>query len=610
MPSTFFGLDIGTTGLNTYQAALHTTAHNITNAATEGYSRQVVNRRAKDPISVAQSYGMAGTGVLADRVSQLRDGYYDLKYRTANTVYGEFSSREYYLKQIQNFLNEVQDGGFNKTMKSFFNGLHEVEKNPTSSSARTQLMNLASSFTDFFNSTARNLKKIQEETNFAIKNTADTINNYGEQIAALTKQINVIESNGGFANDLRDQRNLLVDKLSELVNVSTKEETIGDKDSGVTSYTVKVNGRYLVNNYTSNKIETVPRKTKTGINDVDGLYDLKWSDGQNFDLYNTQLGGKLASLVDIRDGNNTGSLRGKTTVNRGDNEITVSDSNINSIEDMNFPPEGKLTVGNQEYEYTEFSVKTEKDPDTGKVKYTYTFKLKEGQEVVSDQEDVDAKIGQPVNFKGVPYYLNRLNNFVRKFSKEFNELHKKGEDLNGEKGTDFFNGIDNVSGENYKFKGPGVLDEDGNEEDEFTSNDPTYYKLTAENYSVTKEIKRDVNKIAAASTIAEGIENTDIIKKLEALQNDKRMFDDGKPEEFYQSLTSDIGVDTKTTGVFTSNQKKLVHNINNQRLSISGVDKDEEATDLVRFKKCYDLSAKVITVMNEIYNKLINEMAV
>ena len=88
------------------------------------------------------------------------------------------------------------------------------------------------------------------------------------------------------------------------------------------------------------------------------------------------------------------------------------------------------------------------------------------------------------------------------------------------------------------------------------------------------------------------------------------MFDDGKPEEFYQSLTSDIGVDTKTTGVFTSNQKKLVHNINNQRLSISGVDKDEEATDLVRFKKCYDLSAKVITVMNEIYNKLINEMAV
>ena len=75
-------------------------------------------------------------------------------------------------------------------------------------------------------------------------------------------------------------------------------------------------------------------------------------------------------------------------------------------------------------------------------------------------------------------------------------------------------------------------------------------------------------------------------------------------------MTSDIGVDTKTAETFSINQDKMVKAINNQRLSISGVDNDEEAMDLVKFKNCYNLSAKVITVMNEIYNKLINEMAV
>ena len=81
MPSTFFGLDIGTTGLHTYQAALNNSAHNITNAKTEGYSRQQVNRQAKDPIAIAQRYGMVGTGVIANKISQIRDEYYDLKYR-------------------------------------------------------------------------------------------------------------------------------------------------------------------------------------------------------------------------------------------------------------------------------------------------------------------------------------------------------------------------------------------------------------------------------------------------------------------------------------------------------------------------------------------------
>lgn len=82
MASTFFGLNIGKTGLYAYQAALDTTAHNITNAETPGYSRQVIEQKAGKALAMHSSYGMAGSGVDISKVSQLRDSYYDLKYWT------------------------------------------------------------------------------------------------------------------------------------------------------------------------------------------------------------------------------------------------------------------------------------------------------------------------------------------------------------------------------------------------------------------------------------------------------------------------------------------------------------------------------------------------
>lgn len=618
MPSTFFGLDIGTTGLHIYQQALNTTAHNISNTKTEGYSRQQLNRQAGVPISIAQSYGMVGTGVAANKVTQIRDSYYDTKYRTANTVLGEYGGKSYYLDQIQNYLNELNDGGFNVNIKNLFNGLQEVDKDPTAMSSRSQFVNQAFALTDFFNNVSENIKKLQDECNFTLKNIAENINSYGEQIATLTKQINIIEVNGGFANDLRDQRNVVIDKLSELANVSVVEEKVGvnlaEKNAGVTNYTVKINGRYLVNNYTSNKLNAIPRKHITNINDIDGLYDLEWSDGQNFDLYNSELGGKLAALIQVRDGNNRANLRGTTTVEEADTQIIVKNTNINSVEEMNFPPQGKVIVGSNEYEYTSFDVDIVTDDETGKKEFVYTFNLKLNVSVVGNLENADVRIGNSLNFKGIPYYLDQLNLFVRKFAKEFNEIHKKGMDLNGQKGMDFFNGIDKVSGENYTFKVPGSIkkDEDGNEEEVtyFSSTDESYYRLAAGNFSVTGAIRDNVKMIASGTGIIDGIEKRDIIKELKALQHNRDLFDDGKPEEFYQALVSDIAVDTKTTHVFKKNQKMVVKNIDNQRLSISGVDTDEEAMDLVKFKHCYDLSAKVISVMNEIYNKLINEMAI
>mgnify|MGYP001501440635 CR=1 FL=1 len=175
MASTFFGLNIGKTGLYAYKAALDVTAHNIANAETEGYTRQVMGLKAAKAIRMNSTYGMAGTGVDVTGVIQLRDEYYDLKYRKNNTIFGEYAAKSYYMTEIQNYFNEVTLEGFTVTFDSMHNSLQELANNPSSITARTQVINYSKSLTEYFNSLSNNLKKIQEDCTFEIRTMVDKI---------------------------------------------------------------------------------------------------------------------------------------------------------------------------------------------------------------------------------------------------------------------------------------------------------------------------------------------------------------------------------------------------------------------------------------------------
>ncbi len=107
-----------------------------------------------------------------------------------------------------------------------------------------------------------------------------------------------------------------------------------------------------------------------------------------------------------------------------------------------------------------------------------------------------------------------------------------------------------------------------------------------------------------------GVDNNDVVQALIALKTDKTMFGQGEPGGFMNTLVADIGIDTKKANNFSISQENILRAISNQKLSISGVDIDEEAMNLVRFQNAYNLSAKVISVMDEIYDRLINYMGV
>jgi len=615
MASTFFGLNIGNSGLYAYQSALDTTAHNITNAETEGYTRQVMGQKASQALRMNSTYGMAGTGVTVTGVNQMRELYYDEKYWSNSKLYGEYSSKSHYMTEVENYFNELNDDGFTTTFNSLYNSLEELQKNPTSATVRTQVINYAESLTEYFNSISTNLNTVQEECNFEIKNQVDQINSTAQQIAALTKQIVTLEVQGGKANDLRDQRALLVDELSQIAKITVSETEVGSAGVGVTNYVIKLDGSTLVDGINYNKLEVVPRDEKININDIDGLYDIQWENGQTLNTNSSSLSGSLQALFEVRDGNNQENFKGSVSAESGDAYLTITETNINNVTKLNIPKTGVITVGSREYSYNGFQVTTDSDGN-----YQYTFAL--DKEVVTDISDGVASIGESINYKGIPYYMNRMNEFVRTYAKAFNDIHRTGLDSDGNTGQDVFNATD-INGRSYTF-GPLAGSDDiayydystftsgsGEYEEDIPADQPlygSYYFMTAANFTVSAKFLDDPSLLATSSNIVDGAENNDIVDKLLALKDDESYFEQGAPEAYFQTLVAEIGIDTDKANTISESQTNILDTITNQRLSVSGVDIDEEAMNLVRFQNAYNLSAKVITTMNQIYDKLINEM--
>jgi len=603
MANTFFGLNIGTTGLYAAKTGLNITAHNVANIETEGYSRQVIKQSAGTPISTNNRFGMMGSGVSVNEITQMRSQYYDEKFRSNNALRGMYESRSYFMNEVQSYLNEIELKGFTTTFDSMYDSLQELAKDPANLTVRTQLTNYAMSMCEYFNSLSTNLDQVQTECNYEVKNQVSRINSLATQVASLTKQINTVEIGGQNANDLRDQRANLIDQLSEIVNVTVTEREIGN--CGMTEYIVRLDGQLLVDNYDAKQLEVIPRTENMSQSDVDGLYDIYWDNGERLNAESATLSGTLKALFEVRDGNNKENLQGYAEeVDDGATEITITRTNINDLKDLNIPAEGKITIGNGEYAYTSFSVTANEDGS-----YSYTFELKD-EARRQYPEGTSVSIGTTMDYKGIPYYQAQLNEFVRVFAQEFNEVHASGQNLNRDTGVNFFAAINPMTAEQYNLNSFGAKGKENVTMSDFDSDplktEAPYYMLTAANFTVSEAIQMNPSTISAASDVVNGVGNADIANKLLALKGDVSMFKQGDPAAFLQTLVGEVGVDTGAALNFAESQENIVRSVTSQRLSVAGVDIDEEAMNLAKYQEAYNLAAKVIAVMSETYDTLIN----
>ena len=301
MPSQFFGLNTAYKGLLASNAALNTTSNNIANVQTQGYSRQQVVQQASDALRVFQTYGCAGAGVDTLAIERIRDEFYDTKYWESNTNLGEYSIKQYYMQQLETYFS---DDGTTTGFKTIFDqfsvtGLQAVMKDASSTSTKAQFVGYAGELTEYFNGLASNLEKVQKDVNQEIKLKVDEINSLASEIASLNKQINVIELTGTKANELRDRRTVLLDQLSQIANIETQEIPITDpnnpeRETGAFRFLVKLGGgQLLLDTADYKQLECVARTSYEKVNqtDIDGLYNIVWSDGEDFNIYDKRFTG-------------------------------------------------------------------------------------------------------------------------------------------------------------------------------------------------------------------------------------------------------------------------------------------------------------------------------
>lgn len=243
MASTFHSIETAKRSLFTQTAALGTTGHNIANANTEGYSRQRVNMNASRPmeaygINRSVAPGQLGTGVEYGSITRIREGFLDGQYRDESTAYGNWNIQSDTLNKLEGIFNEPSDTGIRTVLDNFWNAWSDLSKDPENVTARRIVKENAQALTDALNYMSKQLTNLSEDltTNVGVK--ANEAQSYLNSIAELNDSIVRIEGLGDNANDLRDQRDLLTDKLSRIMNI-----TVQDTDQG---YNILLGGQSLV----------------------------------------------------------------------------------------------------------------------------------------------------------------------------------------------------------------------------------------------------------------------------------------------------------------------------------------------------------------------------
>ena len=432
MASTFMGLNISYSGLVASNAALNTTANNIANVETVGYSRQIVNQSASTAMRAFASHGCIGAGVDTLGAERVRDIYYDEKYWNNNSKLGEFDKKQYYCAIIENYLRDDRGTNEVKGFTTIFNEYHSAMDSLSNHTGETnyalEFIGKAGKLCEYFNILYNNFQKMQTDVNDEIKIKTDEINGVAQQIALLNKQINMVEANGNtVANDLRDKRDLLIDQLSAVVDVKCEERPIkdlGGDDTNINEYIVSIaGGQTLVNGYEYRQLECVPRETwqKANQNDVDGLYDVRWTDTEeDVGLSANNVRGELKGLYEMRDGNNAEAFHGKVSnVDKQNKTVTVAttDSYLKDISKSTLPlTNGQIMLSGDLYYYDSFTFETD---ELGNTYYTFQLSEDKSRNPVMPSGDITgktAKIGEQVAYQGIPYYLEQMNEWVRDYA--------------------------------------------------------------------------------------------------------------------------------------------------------------------------------------------------
>lgn len=305
MNSTFFGLELSRRALESQQAALNVTGHNISNSNTQGYTRQIPNLTATTPQSILGSSGRnlsVGTGVTVDTITRARDAFVDRQFRSETAKQQYWAGRQDSLSKVEGILNEPSDNSLSNDMDQFWTAWSDLSKDPENAGARSVVGERAQTLTDSFHNLAQQISDMRENMDVSVKVQISQINTYAGQIKDLNDQIKRAEVAGDNPNDLRDMRDSIVDDLAKIANVrviETKDTKFTDRN--VSNYKVIIGNENAASNNTLVDDAAVRLLEDPPVLNTDGFALVTWSDDSASELdLGTNLG-TLAANIEVRD---------------------------------------------------------------------------------------------------------------------------------------------------------------------------------------------------------------------------------------------------------------------------------------------------------------------
>lgn len=637
------GLFIGTTGLKTAQTALNTTAHNLSNINTSGYTRQQVTFSDTQYVRVNTSDKVSspdyGLGVAVSEVRRIRDQFIDQAYRNENSRLGFYESQYKAIEEIEDQFGEMQGVTYESYLINLYNSVNELAKNPTSTVARSSLIQNATAFIEKSENVYKGLKDYQTTLNTQVKNMVDSINKLGDKIYTLNKKISKIESTGiEDANDLRDERDAAIDELSKYIDItyyendskeviisaegipfvtmgelakmdtrvvegtnlviptwpgyerdvydlSTEASNVDETDKGELKGLLIARGNMVVD-YTV--VPEAPSSSDYDMSTADGraayqeAYS-KYSKAQEY--YNTYI--EPSAILSAMAG-----------FDKLVNGIVEKINNILCPEKSEVRNNPYMAADGTEIQadiYTYDSVSQQVLYDrygrkvTGTDNGDGTYRFSSGEKLYTSAGGTEVPVDS--------YTYSMLD--MDKTGYGMDDDKTVGTELFSRKGTDRYIKTTDDSGKTIYIRNN--LNETDYE---------SLYKLG--NLQINPEAAQNVGKIPLSTV--QGKEDFDRAKELVDAWDEK--FASLNPDTyaksdfmtFYNNFIGEYATLGKALGNYVSNQTTMVDGYDNQRLQSEGVSSDEELEKMIKYQQAYNAASRYVNVVNQMLEHLVTSL--
>jgi len=566
-------LYIGTSGLQTSQNALNTTAHNLSNVDTAGYTRQQVQQADKHyttlavrPKSIADD--QTGMGVIYSRVKQVRDYFLDKTYRreSGRSMFYEVSTNV--MEEVESQLGELNGEAFQTTLTDFWTAVQELSKDPSSSVTQGLFVQKASEMVERATAVYDGLCNYQDNLNLQIFQQVEKINEYGEQLLALNDSIRAIECGGvEQANDLRDSRNLILDELSQLANITFSEDIYGN-------VAVRIEGVDFVKGDMCYKIGMQVDATT-------GFYTPFWPQNAYYyfqedgtKVYNTE-GAEVFDLdIEISSdyGTDIGGLKGMLLA-RGDHRADYTDIT------ENYGGVSQSVLMNVQAEFDQMI-------------HNVATKVNEIIAAAAGQTQGDLTLADGTVLEDAIYCEADVDGYMRDSQGRPIQVFSKVT-------TDNYTKVEGQDGKEYWV----YMQENTNLPD-------TLYTL--KNLQINSEL---IQKPAMLGfVLADGSEDTATMDALkEAFTEEIYTLNPNVLKKtnfvgYYSDLVSQVANSGYVFRSIYENQLDTVESTQNAREQVIGVASDEELSNMIRFQNAYNASSRYINVISEMLEHIINTL--